>query len=225
MTDYLYIPARNFTPAKRTKVDVVVLHTTENFERPGIARDVALWFAGISAPQASAHFVVDAREVYRCVLERDVSWAAPGANANGIHIELCGRAAQTEAEWDDEYSKAVLLLAARVAAEVCIRWQIPPVAVDVAGLLRRERGLTTHAAVSEAFKKSTHTDPGAGFPMARFVREVERMACALDETRGLACSKCRRCMPVTTHCTTVRCLGAALCDDCYAAHPCATEPQ
>jgi hypothetical protein len=47
-----------------------------------------------------------------------------------------------------------------------------PVAVDVAGLLRGDRGITTHDAVSKAFKQSTHWDPGPGFPLADFANAV-----------------------------------------------------
>lgn len=169
-----FIPAAHFTQANRSRVDLIVLHSMESQEKPGTARNVAQWFASMNAPQASAHYCVDAGEVIRCVPDEDVAWHAPGANANGVGIEHAGRAAQTPLEWMDGYSSEVLALSTRLCALLCCKWAIPPVVVDEAGLLRKERGITTHAAVSRAFKRSTHTDPGSGFPLAWYVQQVER---------------------------------------------------
>lgn len=180
LADIPLIPARHFTPAQRTKCDLIVIHTTENRQRLGLARDVALWFAGATAPQASAHFVVDNREVFECVHPNDVAWAAPGANAKSLHIEHCGQASMTVADWAGEYSKEMLALSAQLAAALCVRWLIPPTFVGVKGLRAGERGITTHLAVSDAFRKSTHIDPGAAFPLDDYIRQVERLACTVD---------------------------------------------
>ncbi len=174
------IPARNFTPANRTKIGLIVLHSAESSERTGAARNTAVWMAGPDAPQASAHYFLDSAEVYRGVRDEDVAWAAPGANANGIHIEHTGRAAQTADEWDDPYSKAMLLQSARLSAALCLKWQIPPVIVGVQGLKRGDRGLTTHASVSLAFRKSDHTDPGLFFPLDWYQKRVEAVMCEMD---------------------------------------------
>lgn len=86
------IPARSFTAGRPAQVRLVVLHTTENDLRSGVARAVASWFGGPDAPQASSHYVVDADETILCVLEQDQAWGAPGANGDGIHVEICARA-------------------------------------------------------------------------------------------------------------------------------------
>lgn len=157
------IEARNYTRVIRTSVDLVILHSTENPVRSGTARNVARWFAGPSAPQASAHYVVGPDEVLRCVREEAVAWAAPGANHHGIQIEMVGQAAKTD--WsrdgrDDTAGLAVMRRTAELVRGVCERWNIPRERVDAAGLKAGKRGITTHAAVTEAFKKSTHIDPG-----------------------------------------------------------------
>lgn len=175
--DIPMIPARHYTPANRTKVDLIVLHTTENKQRPGLAKDVALWFASRLSSRASCHYVVDDAEVFRCVLETDVSWCGPGSNANGIHIEHCGQASQS---WDDDYSRKMLLRSVDLAAQLCLKWSIPPVLLSADGLTQKLRGITTHAAVSEAFKKSNHTDPGPFFPVDWYVTSVEMRMCELD---------------------------------------------
>jgi N-acetyl-anhydromuramyl-L-alanine amidase AmpD len=167
-----FIQARNYTPAQRRKISVVVMHSAEAPEKPGKAADVANWFAGDQAPKASAHYVVDAGEVVQCVREQDVAWAAPGANSQGIQIELVGYARQTAEDWADTYSAAMLEKASRLVAVICVRYGIPVMALDALALFKGQSGITTHAAVTEAFGRSTHTDPGKGFPMAAFVSRV-----------------------------------------------------
>jgi N-acetyl-anhydromuramyl-L-alanine amidase AmpD len=168
-----FIPARNFTPASRDHVSLLVLHSMESQEKPGTAHRVAAWFASEAAPRTSAHYCIDALEIIRCVRDTDIAWAAPGANSNGIHLEHAGRAAQTSAQWDDGYSRAVLENSVLLAIALCHKWKIPAALVQPDGLVRGEHGITTHAWVSEAFKRSTHTDPGADFPLAWYAKRVE----------------------------------------------------
>lgn len=175
MADILSIPflrARNFTPASRTKIDLVVIHDMEYPERLDAAEQVARYFAGTSAPQASAHYCVDTDSIVRCVLDKDVAWHAPGANSNGIGIEHAGYAAQRPADWADAYSEAELGISALLTRDLCNRFTIPMEYVEVAGLKAGQRGITTHNNVSLAFKKSTHTDPGPNFPMAHYLELV-----------------------------------------------------
>lgn len=170
--DYPFIQARHFTAASGRQIDVVVIHDMEAPETAGRARGVAQWFAGPSAPRASAHVCVDDAETIRCVRDVDVAWHAPGANHNGLGLEIAGYARQTAAEWADRYSTAANRRAAQVVSEWCARFGIPARFVDVAGLRRGDRGVTTHAAVSAAFRRSDHWDPGPNYPMARLLEQV-----------------------------------------------------
>lgn len=167
-----FLPARNYASASGRGMDLIVLHSAEAPEKPGKAWAVARWFAGQDAPKASAHYVVDSAEIVQCVPDGDIAWAAPGANRNGIHIELVGYARQLAEDWEDVYSASMLDLAGRLTAALCASYNIPPKLVDVAGLLAGDRGVTTHAMVTAAFKKSTHTDPGSSFPLTRFIQHV-----------------------------------------------------
>jgi N-acetyl-anhydromuramyl-L-alanine amidase AmpD len=147
----------------------------ENTEKPGTARQVAKWFAGPMAPQASAHACVDNQEVILCVREEDVAWAAPGANRDGYHIEHAGRASQDEAAWADEYSQSMLKLSASHAAEVATRHDIPAIKLTVEEVRDgKTKGFCGHHDVSLAFKKSTHTDPGKGFPWGQYLALVDK---------------------------------------------------
>jgi N-acetyl-anhydromuramyl-L-alanine amidase AmpD len=171
---YPFVPARNFTKAGRKEVDLVVVHTMEAPEKGETAENVAAWFAGSTAPQASAHYCVDGDTVVQCVRDDDVAWHAPGANHDGIGIEHAGYARQSQSDWEDDYSTRMLERSARLAADICARYRIPPVWLHPADLLAGRRGITSHANVSQAFKRSDHHDPGTSFPIQRYLRLVQR---------------------------------------------------
>jgi N-acetyl-anhydromuramyl-L-alanine amidase AmpD len=153
---------------------VVVLHCMEWPEKPDSAEWCAGFFAGTKgpAPQASAHYCVDADSVICCVPPDRVAWHAPGANANGIGIEHAGYARQTAAQWLDDYSLRMLQLSAELTAWLCKRFGIPVQFIGAEHLRRGARGITTHAEVSRAFGKSTHMDPGPFFPINEYVRFI-----------------------------------------------------
>ncbi len=154
-------------------IRLLVLHSAESQELAGVADNIAAWFSRDES-MASAHYVVDADQIIACVQEKDIAWAAPGANQNGVHVELAGKAAQTSDQWFDEYSTRVLELASGLVADVCRRNRIPLNPLGPAALLMGLSGITTHGAVSVAFKKSDHTDPGDGFPLNAFIEMVRR---------------------------------------------------
>ena len=154
-------------------IKYIVLHTTENDEKTGVAWNVANYF-NKPGTKASSHVVIDNADVIRVVEDRDTAWAAPGANAAGLQIELVGRAAQTGEQWADEYSTAQLNRAAQLAAYWCYIYQIPVHHLTVEELKAgKTKGFIGHADATNAFKKSTHTDPGTDFPWAVFLNKVQ----------------------------------------------------
>jgi len=169
-----FIQARNYTRGpRRGPVTLIVLHTMEASEKGTTAEAVAGWFAGPQAPQASAHYCIDNDSIVQCVKDDDIAWHAPGANANGIGLEHAGYARQTPEEWEDEFSKAMLLKSAGLTAFLLDKFGLPAVFCDAARLIQGDaRGITTHYQVTMAFKKSTHTDPGRGFPMQKYLELV-----------------------------------------------------
>jgi N-acetyl-anhydromuramyl-L-alanine amidase AmpD len=171
---YPFIQARHYTPTSGRTVDLLVVHTMEAVEKPGTAEEVARWFAGRSAPRASAHFCVDGNSIVACVRDDDIAWHAPGANHNGLGLEHAGYASQRRRDWSDPYSEAMLAVSARLAAEKCRKYGIPPVWLYPADLRAGRRGITSHRNVSVAFHRSDHTDPGSGFPVERYLRLIVR---------------------------------------------------
>lgn len=164
-----FIPARHFHTGRLSdSVDVLVLHTAE-----GAATAAALgrYFATTDRP-ASAHSGVDnsgARVDY--VRFSDTAWAAPGANADGEQLELCGFARWSRADWLEDH-RPMLDAAAAWLVERCRARRIPPVVLTANDLRLNKRGITTHYSVSEAFHKSTHTDPGLGLPLDYLLHRV-----------------------------------------------------
>jgi len=166
---YVFIESPNITSTDGRAISVVVIHTMEIAERDGAAEACAGWFANPDS-EVSAHYCVDADTTIQCVRDEDIAWHARGGNANSIGIELAGFAGQGSLGWNDDYSSAVLERAARLTAEVCERYTIPIRRLRVAGLTAGRRGVTGHADVSAAFRKSDHWDPGPDFPWTLFLR-------------------------------------------------------
>lgn len=168
---YAFIESPHRTSVNGRAIAVVVIHTTEIRERDGAAEACARWFAN-PASEVSAHYCVDVDTTIQCVREEDIAWHARGGNASSIGIELAGFAGQRALGWADSYSRAVVERAAGLAAEVCERHGIPIRRLRAAELVAGRRGITGHADVSAAFRKSDHWDPGPDFPWARFLRLV-----------------------------------------------------
>jgi N-acetyl-anhydromuramyl-L-alanine amidase AmpD len=135
------------------------------------AENVAAWFHGPASSHASAHYVVDVDSAVQLVAEDRTAWAAGHTgNQLGIHIELSGYAKQT---WDDwAADEDMISRAADLVADILQRHGLPCEWVDVEGLRARQPGVTTHAALSQAFHESDHWDPGSGFDMEKFLELV-----------------------------------------------------
>lgn len=168
------VPARWFIPVKGKKrtVRVVVIHDMEADESKKTAENVAHYFATTDT-KASAHICVDNDSTIQCVMDNNVAWAAPGANNDGIQIELAGYGKQTKDEWMDDYSKALLERAADATAQYCLKYGIPVVHLTNEELEAGKKGIVGHVQVSQVYKKSNHTDPGPNFPWLYFISQVE----------------------------------------------------
>lgn len=152
-------------------IRLVVIHDMEAPEKSTTAEAVARYFAGGSV-KASAHLCIDNDSIVQCVDDGDVAYAAPGANHDGLQLELAGYARQTPSQWLDAYSKAVIENAAKATAQYCVKYSIPATHLTNEELRAGHRGIIGHYQASATYKKSSHTDPGGNFPWTYFMQRV-----------------------------------------------------
>lgn len=172
-----FVRARNYTKvdaAKPRTVKHIVIHAMQYPERVTAAEDIARDFA-MTTDERSAHITVDNNSTVQCVPDRDVAWAAPGANADGIQVELAGYSGQTREQWLDEYGRQLLDRAADDVAQYCVKFDLPPVKLTDAELAADKPGICGHDQVTRVFKKSDHTDPGPNFPWDHFIKRVAEL--------------------------------------------------
>lgn len=172
---FKFIKARWFKHVTGRQIWWIVLHTMESPETAHTAEDVAHWFAGLDdSHKVSAHYNADSDTIVQCVKDGDVAYAAPNANAHGLHIEMAGRAAQNQGDWLDQQSQDMLRLVERLVADKCREYNIPVRKLTATQLQKGQRGICGHVDCTHAFGGS-HTDPGANFPWDDFIVNVKRL--------------------------------------------------
>lgn len=159
-----YSAAHHGGKRSMSKVRLIVLHSTEG----STAKGAASWFAN-PASAGSTQLVVDDRECYRTLPDDVVPYGAPGANEDGLHIEMAGFAKWTRAQWLEH--EDTVRRAAALAADWSATYGIPLVYVDAAGLRAGKSGVTTHWQVTKGLNGGKgHVDPGPNFPLDVFMR-------------------------------------------------------
>lgn len=191
-------PAAHTSAGTNRPVQRIVIHSTVSPTVEGGARAVARYFQSESSG-GSAHYVVDPGEVIQCVGDSVIAWHAP-PNPRSLGIELCEypttnlrrffrrgvvpvgthRGDLNVFRWMRKPYRRMLRRAARLTAELCLAYDVPPRYVTAAGLKAGKRGVTTHAQVSRAFGQSSHWDPGA-WPRRLFMRTVRRQVALIRE--------------------------------------------
>ena len=149
--------------------NVIVIHTAES---PWDAAEGVANYGARTDRKVSWHVVVDDEVAIRQLPDSLVSWTAPPRNSDGLHIEICGRAAASKIEWYRH--QANLKRAAWIVAEWCKTHDIPARWLTDRQLDHNYAGLTTHRQVSRVYRKSDHTDPGPHFPSRYFLYLVKR---------------------------------------------------
>ena len=162
------IPTLNQRLGRLRPIRVMVIHTGETSEGTTAAEGMCAWAANPAAG-GSFHIAVDTDSACRSVADWDTAFGAPGLNADGLHLELAGRAGQTTGEWADAASEAILARGADVIADwseqymIPIRWLTDAQLADGVSM-----GIATHAQASRVFG-GDHWDPGPNFPAGKFL--------------------------------------------------------
>lgn len=165
-----FVQAKWFGEKRSGPPRLIVIHDMEFTERMDAAEIIAHDFATRPATsKASAHICVDNNSIVQCVKDSYVAYAAPGANHDGIQIELAGFGAQKTTDWRDLYSNAMLAIAADAVAQYSLKYDIPIIHLSDDALRKGNRGIVGHDSVTRVFRKSDHSDPGSNFPWSRFI--------------------------------------------------------
>lgn len=159
----------------------LVVHTSEQSgETTGTAEALARYMetAGDRAGGygSSYHAITDTDRILPCVPDNVVAFAASGGNAQGLHVCIPGKAAQTAAQWNDEITGAFLEQCAQWLADKATVYGIPLRKLNSNDVRAGLRGVCGHVEVSQAFKKSTHTDPGNNFPWTAVLARANQIA-------------------------------------------------
>ena len=161
-------------PCKR-----IVIHGTVSPCVPGGARAIARYFKTTVTRPSSAHYVIDPTEVVQVVGDHQIAYHAP-PNTDTIGVEHCDPVSGPSNRWNDPAHQAMLKLSAQTVARLCLAFDVPIRHVTAVGLRLGRRGITGHYAVSLAWRQTSHTDPGAGFPWRRYIKAVKAEAAKLQ---------------------------------------------
>lgn len=177
--------AKNFTAGRQgNEIDILVIHSAENQELPGQAAHLVQWFAGDTAPQASAHVMIDNAHFMTSVDDQDTAWAVDDFPLNlcSKSFEFTGHSANTAAQWADAYESNVIKEALIAFKADMAKYNIPALHLTDAQIIAKHKnpgdktikGICTHADISRALKiVGGHVDPGVNFPLDTFIKELE----------------------------------------------------
>lgn len=153
----------------------VIIHTSEGSEGLNSAEQLA-GFLGQPATAtnvAGYHAVADTdMHVIRVVPDDRVAFAAPGSNTEGLHICIPARAGQTREQWLEGSSRSAIRTVAGYLLDTRDRYGIPVERLTVAELRAGTRGYADHAAIRDAFGRTTHWDVGPGFPWETLYSDI-----------------------------------------------------
>ena len=138
---------------------VIVVHDTEGSYEGAIS-----W---MKSQQNGSYHVIRALagQGARLVPDTRQAWGAmPTGNRIGLHVCLEGYARWTRDEWLAKGRDGLEGMAHDIAAWAK-SYSIPLVRLTAADVKAGKRGICTHADITAAFRESTHTDPGSGFPL------------------------------------------------------------
>lgn len=178
-----YVEAEHYRKVSDRVIQKLVLHTMEWAERSNTAEACAAMFhrPGLRGGKpiiTSAHLCSDNDSVIQCVPFRHVAFAAPGANADGIHIEQAGFARQTADDWRDPFSSSMLELVAKLIAALSADFGIPLERLTTSEIANNPgaRGVCTHHDCTIAFKTAGgHTDPGPNYPLEEVLEHARSL--------------------------------------------------
>lgn len=136
----------------------------------GQAEATLRYFASPAAG-GSAHYITDVATTVRVLDDAAVAWHAP-PNRHSIGIEIGGEARWSRADWEADDVWPAVVRGAELTRDLCAKHGVPMLRVAPDQLRSGVAGICGHVDVSQAWRQSDHSDPGAGFPWDRFMEAV-----------------------------------------------------
>lgn len=166
----IWVPAKWYTNTGSSgrKITLAVIHRMEAPVKVGTAMGTAKYFQQLpSSSKASAHFCYDPETRVQCVHDKDVAYAAPGANSQGMQYELPGYS--KDDDWTTQGMIKSMELCAYDVAAAAKAYGFPLEFRHADALRSGATGITTHVEVSNAWHETDHWDPGPHFPIGLFL--------------------------------------------------------
>lgn len=166
------------TSTRTRPIRIIGVHTNEGPETPRTSGEGLRDYLYNNGDRGGGYqAATDDDDVTNVQPDNVVCWANGAVNNESIDICIIGYAAQVPQEWDDAFDRGALRNAAMWVATKCLLYQIPPVRLTPQQLRNpASKGICGHGDLTAAGYLGTngHTDPGAGFPWARFLQMVRK---------------------------------------------------
>lgn len=171
----------NYRKGRLRNVRLGVVHGTVSRPGPPGAANTAGYFAKDHGSPSSAHQTVDGgRTAWRSVADGDTAFAAPNANADGVHLELCMMPTHDAKAGAAFFASTVGQHTLEDGAEVMGAWaskyHLPARWLTPADVRAGHSGLCDHETITQAYNPGGHWDVGAGFPVAQWLKLVTAAA-------------------------------------------------
>lgn len=171
-----------WTAGRRLKIKAIILHTTEGSEGTESA-EAGADYDKRRTDGTSTHYFTDAAgpALQEVPDGSRAHTARQHGNEIGIQIEMCQRAGQSAAQWDDDASRKTLRTTAGLVALLLQRHGLPLYWLSPAELRAAyfsnatgPEGICDHYTATRAFPedRGTHTDVGQNFPRDKFFAMV-----------------------------------------------------
>lgn len=158
-------------------INRIVIHCTAGAE-PGnrSAAENTVAYSKRTSRASSYHYIADAFKSLQYVYDRTVAFHAP-PNQHSIGYELCcSLANEGKGHWSDANHQKMLRIVAKDVARLCLAYNVPIVKLSGSALRAGKRGLCGHNDVRDAWRQTSHWDPGPYFPWKQFLSLVQAEA-------------------------------------------------
>ena len=155
-------------PQRQDTIRCIGVHTAETAPFGTSAEAVARWLRDAASAPASYHRIVDSDSTVLLLPDEAVAFHIRSFNSGSLGLSFATRARLwgQHPAWDEQ----ALRRGAEVAAAWCRTYDIPVRWLTRQAALSGQRGFVRHSTMDP----QRRTDPGAGFPAARFFDLIEQ---------------------------------------------------